>query len=283
MRRAVFGVALLLVGCSADGGPATDGPIPPQEGAFSALSYNVAGLPQGLSSSEPEQYIPLISPLLNGYDLVLVQEDFAYHAELSAEAEHPYQSEPKTDNLKLVADGLNRFSIFAFDTLERVQWAQCYGDASTGSGDCLAEKGFSMARTTFGDRVTIDVYNLHADAGGGAEDIAARQVGIAQLVDYINEHSAGHAVIVGGDTNLHADDPPDQALLDELADGTGLTDACLHLDCGRDEIDRFFFRSSDALEVVPLSWELAAEFVTDDGTPLSDHPALSVDFGFKTL
>ena len=283
MRTLALAIALVITGCGDSDGPDPDEPIPPQDGTFSALSYNVAGLPQGLSGSEPEEYITLISPLLNGYDLVLVQEDFVYHAELSAEANHPHQSEPKTDNVKLVADGLNRFSQFAFDALDRVQWAVCFGDATTGSGDCLAEKGFSMATTTFGDRVTIDVYNFHADAGGGAEDIAAREVGIAQLIDYILEHSAGHALIVGGDTNLHADDPPDQALLTKLKDETGLIDACLHLDCGQDEIDRFFFRPGETVDVVPTSWQLAGEFVTSGGEDLSDHPALHVDFAWKTL
>ncbi|MEQ9318019.1 MAG: hypothetical protein RIF41_02630, partial [Polyangiaceae bacterium] len=85
MRTLALAIALVITGCGDSDGPDPDEPIPPQDGTFSALSYNVAGLPQGLSGSEPEEYIPLISPLLTGYDLVLVQEDFVYHAELRAE------------------------------------------------------------------------------------------------------------------------------------------------------------------------------------------------------
>src|SRR5690606_27992207 len=46
-------------------------PAPPAtEGTFDALTYNVAGLPVGLSSSQPDINTPYISPLLNAYDLV---------------------------------------------------------------------------------------------------------------------------------------------------------------------------------------------------------------------
>ena len=42
---------------------------------------------------------------------------------------------------------------------------------------------------------------------------------------FINEHSAGNAIIVGGDTNMSSDDPPDLAQLDKLKGETGLIDA----------------------------------------------------------
>ena len=79
-------------------------PAPPAE--FTTLSYNVAGLPQGISGSNPERYLPLISPLLNEYDVVLTQEDFDwwtplaglldfrnYHTRLRADATHPYRTD----------------------------------------------------------------------------------------------------------------------------------------------------------------------------------------------
>jgi hypothetical protein len=280
VKRFVF--AVLLLGCG-DATPPAEEPIPPQSGGFSALTYNVAGLPQGISSSDPEQYIPLISPLLNGYELVLVQEDFAYHEQLIANVMHPHLSEPKEDNIKLVADGLNRMSQFPIGTLVREQWVVCYGDATTGAGDCLAEKGFSFARMTFGDRVTIDVYNLHADAGGGPEDIAAREQGIAQLIAFIEDRSAGRAVIVAGDTNLQADDAPDAALLATFMAETGLDDACATVGCNVDRIDRFFHRSGDQIEVSPTSWRIADEFVDAMGNDLSDHEAIHVDFDWRTV
>jgi hypothetical protein len=290
IRSGVSSVVLLalaawgLVACGGDESTA-DAPLPPppQDGSFDALSYNVAGLPEGLSGSSPEAYIPLISPLLNGYDLVLAQEDFVYHEELSADALHPYQSEPKFPHLKLVHDGLNRFAQMPWSTLTRVQWGSCYGDANSGASDCLAEKGFSLARTTFGERVTIDVYNHHAEAGGGPEDEAVRQAGFQQLADYIVANSKGHAVIVGGDTNLHGDDSPDRAVLDTFLAQTGLRDACTELSCGdTDRIDRFFYRDGDFIVIEAESWRIADEFVAADGSDLSDHLAVHVRFAWRT-
>src|SRR4051794_2341820 len=61
-------------------------------GTFTVLTYNVAGLPEGLSSSHPATDTPLISPRLAGYDIVDVQEDFNYHAAPYAGDNHPYRT-----------------------------------------------------------------------------------------------------------------------------------------------------------------------------------------------
>ena len=270
-------VVLFAWGCGSESDGSSE-PAGPGVGTFEALTYNVAGLPQGISSSDPLYNIPQISPMLNAYDLVLVQEDFSYHPELAAEAEHPYQSVPKEDYERFVNDGLNRFSQFPWTEFERVQWVDCYGDASTGAADCMAEKGFSVGYTELSKGIRVDVYNLHAEAGGGPEDVAARQAGIAQLIAYLNERSSGRAVIVGGDTNLHGDDPDDVPLLNALKEETGLSDSCEYLDCGADHIDRFYFMSGSGVDIEPESWQVADEFVDADGNDLSDHPAINVRF-----
>jgi hypothetical protein len=256
-------------------------------GTFEALTYNVAGLPQGISDSNPEEFIPLISPLLNFYDLVLVQEDFVYHRDLKRDASHPFQSTPKDPDTRLIADGLNRFSQFTFDTLKREQWVACYGEldggAITGAADCLAEKGFSMARTTFASGIIVDIYNHHAEAGGAVSDAEARAAGYAQFSQFIQTHSAGNAIIIAGDTNLHRADPVDGPLLEGFEVANGLTDACHFLDCGTESIDRFLFRNSDTVEITPLTWRYADEFVTETGDPLSDHQAVHVGFRWDRL
>src|ERR1041384_3377513 len=52
----------------------------PAGGTFSVLSYNVAGLPEGLSSGNPRVNTPIIGQRIRPYDVVHVQEDFNYHA-----------------------------------------------------------------------------------------------------------------------------------------------------------------------------------------------------------
>jgi len=256
---------------------------PPVEGEFSLLTYNVAGLPEFISKSNPEEFIPQISPLLNGYDLVLVQEDFAYHPELSGAAEHPYQTPPLFDEPDQVpmGDGLNRFSVFPLGPLHRLQWPGCNGDFDCAS-DCLATKGFSFARVELHPGVTVDVYNLHGEAGGCPADVPIRLVGYRRLVEYIRTYSAGRPVLVGGDFNLRWTDPEDVEPLQMLVDA-GLTEACEALDCGDEHIDKVFFRSGEGLQLEPLTWAVPPQFVDPSGEDLSDHEPVAVRFAWTGI
>lgn len=265
-------------------------------GEFLALSYNVAGLPEGLSSSQPAENTPYIAPLLNGYDLVLLQETWktpdpnpfaptrVYHEILEAGSEHPYKSEsaPQPFGMDprrpeaLLADGLNTFSDFPFEPIIRQAWNGC--DIS--AADCLAFKGFSVVRTTFAPGVIIDVYDLHMEAGGTPRDEELREEGVTQLVEFMGDYSAGQAVIVGGDFNLHTDEEPDSTTFERLLAEGGLTDVCRALGCPQPgRIDKFLFRSSERITIEPTSWRFATDvFVRPDGEALSDHDPLEVRF-----
>lgn len=324
--------------------PAARGDSSSLTGSLTALSYNVAGLPAVLSGSDPATNSSLISPLLNDYDIVLLQEDWAdplhgvreaglagdvppfmYHHEVVADAEHPYRSEPAPhpygtelrrapSGPTFLSDGLNRLSQFAFGPLTRVMWEQCYGDLAFaaaeealaasglddvfddlglgvvnqeidgGDADCAAQKGFSVARTELAPDVTVDVYNLHADAGGHERDMTAREGNFAQLAAFILEYSDGHAVILGGDTNLkiaQLNRSRDARAWSRFLAATGMVDVCGAIDCGVDDavIDKFAFRSVDGLELIPQSHSFEREkFTRTDGEPLSDHDPLAVRF-----
>lgn len=263
MRAALL---LALVGCGSD-------PI-----TLRLLTYNVAGLPEGLSGSSPEKNTPLISPLLEPYDLVLVQEDFTYHAALVSKVTHAYRSTPAEPKSKPQHDGLNLLGRAPFDLpIYREAWQMCHGGLDSGS-DCLAEKGFTHSRHTLGDDVEVDVYNLHMDASGGEEDQAARAAQVEQLIAAIGSRSAGRPLIVAGDTNLRPTRPNDVTSLARLVSGAGLTDACVALACGDEaRIDRVMYRSSDALEITATRWALDPAFVDEAGMGLSDHEAVAVD------
>jgi hypothetical protein len=290
-------IALLCMSCSNEDAPS---------GEFNALSYNVAGLPQEVSQVNPEDHIPLISPLLNEYDVVLTQEDFDwwqpsldnldfvnYHTRLRAAVDHQHQSEkhpgPEAVGLDvardrpqlMVGDGLGLLSRFPFDEFRRIPWKTC----GAGAADCLAMKGFAMARIEVAADVVVDVYDLHADAGSGEDDKAARVAGFDQLAAYIDEHSRDHAIILGGDTNLHtepaSDDPrrrEEAELWRTFLERTGLTDVCDALQCAEPgRIDKFAFKSAAGVELQPLSWTFESEkFIGPEGEPLSDHDPLVV-------
>ena len=243
--------------------------------------------------------MPLISPLLNGYDLVLAQETWqtpdpnplaplrVFHEVLVADVTHPFKSIPAEQPLgtnpfrpsALLADGLNRMARFPFTDVIRIPWNGCH----TTAADCLALKGFSIARTTFAPGVEIDVYNLHMEAGGAPEDDALRDAGITQVRDAMNTISAGRAVVVGGDFNLHTDGEPDATQYARLLAEAGLQDVCAALACPQPgRIDKFAFRSGGGVTVTALSWRFETDvFVDGMGEPLSDHDALAVRFAWS--
>jgi endonuclease/exonuclease/phosphatase family metal-dependent hydrolase len=282
-----------LSGCSNDAAPTGVYHAP-----FTLLTYNVAGLPQGISGSDPEHNIPLISPLLNDYDVVLVQEDFVYHEQLVTDVDFMHQTAPSSSQGS-IGDGLNIFSSeWPLDAVTRIPWDDCYGRFDSGS-DCLTPKGFARAQLQIAPDTRIDVYNLHADAGRSAPDVEARAGNLAQLQEVIETYSAGQAVIVAGDFNerySYADEHV-RAFVEAL----GLQDAWVEVardgefppspseqpaECATDEgdpncerIDKILYRGSARIQLAVEGYEVpVAEFVDEDGLPLSDHPPVAARF-----
>jgi hypothetical protein len=328
-RRTVVGgivVALLVLGaCSGgdEGGEASsaDGSAPAgdedgaagQEGSFRLLSYNVAGLPQEVSSEQPTEHIPLISPLLEDYDVVLTQEDFdwwtpgldgfdfaEYHGWLAADTtfEHRTAQHPGPEAVGItredrpllnVGDGLGVLSRFPFTGEQRVPWEDCFGGVTgPGAADCLSMKGFLVIRMELAPGVEVDVYDLHGEAGGSPDDQALQAADYEQLAAFIAEHSAGRAVIVGGDTNLHTDlehedaaDGADIEIWETFLAAAGLTDACTATDCPETgDIDKVAYRSADdgSVQLDATHHDFPDERFQDaDGEDLSDHEPLEVD------
>ena len=335
-RAAVLAVALAagttLAACSsdasdggggADGGATTTAAGGGASGELSVLSYNVAGLPVEISKERPDINIPKISTHLDDYDVVMTQEDFDwwkpdglasgadfvnYHDRLRAEASHEFRTEqhpgPEAVGIDIEADrpnmelgdGLGVLSVHPISDTVRVPWTGCFGEFDSGASDCLAMKGFLVTRLELADGVEVDLYDLHGEAGGGPEDQALQADDYEQLAAYIQEHSAGRAIILGGDTNLHTD-PPGESAHEDSADGedleiwetfleeTGLTDACTATDCDEPgRIDKIAFRSDDGIELEATSHAFQTDvFVDEQGEDLSDHQALEVVFSWRQV
>ena len=186
--RSYFGILLALTfalsSCKKDEITARD---------ISVLNYNIAGLPQVLSSSNPELYTSHISRLLNEYSIVHVQEDFCYHDSLLLFDNHPYRTE--STGCVPDGDGVNTLSCFPISNVERFAWEDCTGP------DCLTPKGFYYSQIEVLPGKTIDFYNVHCNAGGSAESLAARRGNIKQVCNHIAQHSEGQAIIIMGDFN----------------------------------------------------------------------------------
>jgi hypothetical protein len=312
-------LTMVVVGCTpppndAGSPPTTLEPLPLPPDGFSLLSYNVAGLPQEVSTENPKEHIPLISPLLNAYDVVLTQEDFDwwmpiaglldfanYHTRLRAEATHPYRSAvhpgPSAVGINpaarplLVGDGIGFLSRYPLLNERHGAWRGCFGGAlpDGGAADCLAMKGFRVMTMVLGDGFEVDIYNLHAEAGGTAQDQALQEDNYEQLADAVEAWSAGRAVIVAGDTNLHIgiDNPKggngaDGVIWERFLTRLGLIDVCDELSCDEPlAIDKAAYRSGGGVELSPQSHVFdRARFRTGAGVDLSDHPPLVVEWGW---
>lgn len=266
------------------------------DGQFNILTYNVAGLPDAFSSGSPATNTVKISPLLNDYDIVVVQEDFSYHSDLVSQIVHAHTSAHSGDIA--VGDGMNRFSKIGFSDFSRTKWNDCYGVFSDGS-DCLTPKGFSFSRMNFGDGAVVDVYNLHADASTDDASNAARASNLLQLLAAIETRSSGHAVIVAGDTNSRYTRSPDR-LHDYIAAGfsdtwvevsrggiipqsgdPALTD-CTDKNSGNCErVDKILYRDGAAVQLSLADAQVPSNFIDSAGEPLSDHDPVAATFHYS--
>jgi hypothetical protein len=265
-----------------------------EELSISVLSYNVAGLPEGISSSHPALYSSSISPLLNEYDLVHLQEDFCYHDSILLYNTHPF----RTETLGCVpnGDGLNALSKYPISNVARFAWTNCTDP------DCYTPKGFYYSQVSFMGE-PVDVYNVHCNAGGSDASMQARRGNIAQLCTHIALHSAGKPVLIIGDFNSRYTREGDtiRALLEmgfkdvwvelirsgavpELAPDK--LDDCepVHTGANCERVDKFFYRSNSTLDITPLAYQVDDErfyYQGNDTLQLSDHWPVNVKYRLK--
>ncbi|XTZ15693.1 endonuclease/exonuclease/phosphatase family protein [Micromonospora echinospora] len=258
-------------------------PEPAASGAFSVLTYNVAGLPEPLSGSNPDVNTRPIGERVNAYDIVHVQEDFNYHSDLYATDRHPYRT--RTSGPVPFGSGLNTMSNLPYANFQRITWNRCAGT------DCLTPKGFTASRIQLAEGVYVDFYNVHANAGSDERDLAARRDNLAQLSAYITANSAGNAVVVMGDLNVRYTRTGDT--IRELVAANGLTDAWVQQERGGvppalgspaltcdpanvtnacEVVDKILYRSNQTVRLQLSRYHNEHQrFLDPAGDPLSDH------------
>ncbi len=236
-------------------------------GRFKLVTYNVAGLPDGVSQSHPSVNMGPIGRLLNRYDLVLVQEDFAYAAELRRLIAHPHVTPPFVrGDRKDFGDGLSQF---------------CEAPACGNFQGALAElprhrrfvfrlpdaQGVHLRSAWRSGKIRASISTTCIWTPERARgDISARAAQIEQLGRALERFSAGQAVIVAGDTNMGKDEPA----LSTFQARFELIDVCRKVGCpdpGR--IDRVFYRSSSGVSLAAKRWRIDRTFVDRRGQPLS--------------
>ncbi|MGW4481301.1 endonuclease/exonuclease/phosphatase family protein [Rhodococcus triatomae] len=270
---------------------------PAETGTLRVLTYNIAGLPEVLSSATTDRRTSTtaIGAGLGTYDLVNVQEDFNYHAYLYAADGHRYRT--PTSGGAGIGSGLNTLSAFPLEGPERVTWERCW----IGTGDCLTPKGFTFTRVRPAEGVVIDVYNLHADAGSEPNDLTARATNLEQLTRFIAARSVGNAVIVMGDTNSRYTREGDEIAqfvaannlhdpwVDLVRGGDVPVEGAPALGCDEtapgqecEVVDKVLYRSGDRVTLEAIGYRNDhSRFAADDGIPLSDHFPIAVDLDWS--
>ncbi|KAJ5639963.1 mannose-binding lectin [Penicillium longicatenatum] len=275
-------------------------------GSFTALSFNVAGLPSILNSndvngSKTENAEEIGTYFAKyGYDIINMQEDFNYHAYIYDTDDHTYRT--ATSGGAGIGSGLNTVSNYDWIDFTRTKWDTC-SDAS--EYDCLTPKGFTFMRWNPSSGVYIDVYNLHADAGTEDGDETARNANLQQVADYIDTYSIGNAVLVMGDTNSRYTRSADTGIRvfksqNDMADvWVQLEQAGVYPTAGADAVvcdnpsttetcetvDKALYRGSDIITLTATSFLYdGEEFLNTDsdylGDVLSDHNPILMDFSW---
>ncbi len=265
------------------------------KGHIKVLTYNIAGLPQGISAAKTPRRVSIteIGEKVEEFDIVNVQEDFNYNTAFYSLNKHPYRTVHK-GKIPL-GDGLNTLSKYPIVEYRRIPWRHCSGP------DCWTVKGFSFAKIQLDQHVYLDVYNVHANSSDVARAAKARRENIRQLAAYIQEHSAGKPLIVMGDFNAHYAYKRDN--LHEFLVNTGLSDGwvthlrngtfpeiipkfiaqhMLSLNNDTESLDKIFFRNGDNLTLIPKTYEVEiSHFTNQAGAALSDHLAVSMSFDWE--
>ncbi len=266
-------------------------------GHLHLLTYNIAGLPELISSAKTPraQSIRTIGLKMDRFDLVNVQEDFNYNTDLYQFNQHPFRTDTK--GKVPFGDGLNTLSRYPILELQRIPWQHCSGS------DCLTPKGFAYMRVQLAKDVSIDVYNIHATAHTSRAAVQARRNNMKQLAEYIRAKSEDRAILVMGDFNAHYAFVGDS--LHEFKHQTKTVDPWvdiflsgkipepyadfmiphkLELTADMESIDKILYRHGKDIRLHPKSYCIEDElFSTDAGEHLSDHLAVSLQLDWEYI
>lgn len=245
------------------------------------LNYNVAGMPKFDGTDGAANHKSIADYIVeNNFDIVAVQEDFAYNNSLAGSlVEFDFftnhsGSIPGGDGLNIFSDGM------ALYNEKRVQWEDAFGDIA--EGDLLTPKGILHTVIEVSDGVYIDFYNIHADAFDSLGSRIARESNYNQIVDMIekNYEKYNRPVILTGDFNhfLHTTPDVNSNMYAIFHERCGLKDAWVELHNGGDYHDFSAWDQTD--ESYWGVWDSVEKFLYKDGGGVTINP---VEFNYTWI
>jgi endonuclease/exonuclease/phosphatase family metal-dependent hydrolase len=259
---------------------------------FSAIIYNVQSRPY---LDDAREKLPKISPLLNGFDIVGIEECFQQHHLLWGQAQYPNKvyfgrlSYP----WKLANSGLSVLTRLPIGDVE-MEHFRSNGELQ----NRVASKGIMVTRLDAGG-YPLDFYLTHMEAGATPAAQKARMAQAQQVVDFVTRHSPPErGVLLAGDFNMmplrpgkapadyspkHFYDEADlagrTAAFEVMQEGLQLRDASDEVfGPVKDEIERFLFRAPAGVTMETLEWKVLDTFKRPDGSRLSDGAPFFVRF-----
>jgi hypothetical protein len=272
------------------------------EEIIDVLSYNVHGIAALIAKDDPRDRTPSIGWLSRPYDIILYQEDFEYHPELSQQLDHHSEfvgnsamvGDARRVIVKIISwpftllipnfsppygSGVSTFVSDNFDVSDSNanHYRYCHGWFGA-NGDCWAAKGYLRVSVETASGARIDVYNTHLEAGPTDESTEVRGKQLQSLAKAIQKTSEDRAVIVAGDFNLGYIRPGDRNVFNQFRKELGLSDS----GAGPEtpfwkERDFILYRSGSKTQLEIKEAGEAIEF-TSAGRALSDHPAIFARF-----
>ena len=254
---------------------------------MSLFVYNTHGLPAVFARDNPKERFPKIRNLAEGFDVSLLQEDFAHHDLLLQHVKSPTHivrgaTEDFPKCWVCSGSGLTLIS-----KLEKPYWKisttfipfkQCSGWLNR-SNDCFAQKGFQLIVLESNDDHRIYVVNTHLDAGGSKADREVRASQLDKIALTLEAETVGEAVFFAGDLNLDWESPADNLLLQKFVNRLDLVLAQKGGNPSNDWkiLDYIYYRSGTNTSISAIS-SGEVDTLTNRTEPLSDHPALFVNF-----
>ena len=274
------------------------------------LNCNVAGLPDfksliGQGTKDVKGDTKQLGAIFNSsdFDIIAVQEDFNYHRFLQGELKNYKYSTVHSGGVP-GGDGMNIFtkSIPIYNET-RQEWHSCFGGLA--EGDALTPKGILYTVLDLGNGITVDFYDIHADAFDGAGNALSRAAQYLQLLTLVGENSSGRPVILTGDfnTSIHfnygGENSADEEMMYDLTEKYGFKDAWIETHNNGnyddfsewyklyptsywgvwDSVEKFYYRNGGGIEITAEDFEY---FVTENesGERLSDHNGAVCTFNF---
>lgn len=275
------------------------------------LNCNVAGLPDfksliGMDSTDVKGNTRQLGAIFNSsdFDVIAVQEDFNYHDILVGEMSN-YKNSTNHSGGVPGGDGLNIYSKnIPIYNEERQEWNSCYGGIS--EGDALTPKGILYTVLDLGNGITVDFYDIHADAFDGAGNALSRAAQYLQLLAFVDKNSKGRPVILTGDfnTSIHlnygGEDSADEEMMYDLTKKYGFKDAWIET-CNDgnyddfsewqklypysywgvwDSVEKFYYRNGGGIEITAEDFEYFV-VANENGERLSDHNGAACSLTFS--